>query len=171
MKLPWARESPRWLRAPRSAVGIEAQTGWATDKFTQWAPARAIWVKKIQPLTQKLSAAGNGGDKGEGWPRFYGFSLSTSARWTFRPSCAWTLVFFCPEDSTPAPPREPAPGGAPKHTELWAGEAVQVQKISVDMWAVDLRVLRSTWTYLPAFQGVFCMLDKAFPRVMPNGCL
>lgn len=103
MKLPWARESPRWLRAPRSAVGIEAQTGWATDKFMQWAPARAIWVKKIQPLTQKLSAARNGGDKGEGWPRFYGFSLSTSARWTFRPSCAWTLVFFCPEDSTPAP--------------------------------------------------------------------
>lgn len=106
MKLPWARESPRWPRAPRSALGIEAQTGWATDKFMQRAPARAIWARKIQPLTQKLSAARNGGDKGEGWPRFYGFSLSTSTGWTFRPSCEWSFVFSCPWGFHPGPSPE-----------------------------------------------------------------
>lgn len=104
MKLPWARESPCRLRAPRSAVGIEAQTGWATNSCSEHQPG-LFEQKKIQPLTQKLSAARNGGDKGEGWPRFYGFSLSTSTRWTFRPGCEWSLVFSCPWGfhSSPSP--------------------------------------------------------------------
>lgn len=147
MKLPWARESPRRLCAPRSAVGIEAQTGWATNSCSEHQP-ELFEQKKIQPLTQKLSAARNGGDKGEGWPRFYGFSLSTSTRWTFRPGCEWSLVFSCPWGfhSSPSPGNQHQEE-LPNTRGLWAGEEVQMQKILVNLWAVDLRMLRSTWTH------------------------